>query len=90
MYLIFDCYPRIYLDAKSWGFRDEIQRFRTSAIKNEEDVFWDHVPLKGGANLKAIRILVCGNAGVGKSTLLNKVFGLPMVRAHRILFEKQS
>lgn len=27
-------------------------------------------------NLKSIRILVCGNTGVGKSTLINRVFGI--------------
>lgn len=27
-----------------------------------------------------IRVLVCGNTGVGKSTLINKVFGVPVVR----------
>lgn len=29
--------------------------------------------------LKAFRILVCGRAGIGKSTLINRVFGKDMV-----------
>lgn len=29
----------------------------------------------GGPELKNCRVLVCGRAGVGKSTLINKVFG---------------
>lgn len=49
-------------------------------IPDEEKVFWDHAPMDTDSNLKAIRILICGNAGVGKSTLLNKVFGLPLMR----------
>lgn len=34
-------------------------------------------------DLKSIRILVCGNTGVGKSTLINRVFGVvdPLVRS---------
>ena len=30
--------------------------------------------------VKAFRILVCGKTGVGKSTLINKVFGVEIVR----------
>ena len=30
-------------------------------------------------DLKAFRALVCGKAGVGKSTLINEVFGLDLV-----------
>jgi ABC-type thiamine transport system ATPase subunit len=43
-------------------------------------IFWDHAPMVTDNNLKAMRILICGNAGVGKSTLLNKVFDLPLLR----------
>lgn len=38
--------------------------------------FWsDGDPLEN-EGLKTIRILVCGNTGVGKSTLINQVFGV--------------
>ncbi|KAL8766023.1 MAG: hypothetical protein Q9194_006392 [Teloschistes cf. exilis] len=39
-------------------------------------VFWhDEEPPKDDG-VKAVRILVCGNTGVGKSTLINEVFGV--------------
>ena len=44
------------------------------------DVFWgerDPVKIEEPG---AIRILVCGNTGVGKSTLINEVFGVEVVR----------
>lgn len=31
------------------------------------------------SNPGAIRVLVCGNTGVGKSTLINKTFGVDVV-----------
>ncbi|KAL8775566.1 MAG: hypothetical protein Q9209_000062 [Squamulea sp. 1 TL-2023] len=36
----------------------------------------DDPDLLDNDNLKTIRILVCGNTGVGKSTLINRVFGV--------------
>ncbi|KAL8783816.1 MAG: hypothetical protein Q9213_004362 [Squamulea squamosa] len=36
----------------------------------------DDAELLDNDNLKTIRILVCGNTGVGKSTLINRVFGV--------------
>jgi predicted GTPase len=44
--------------------------------------FWDHAAADDFSSdaIWPIRILVCGNTGVGKSTLINKVFGVPIVR----------
>lgn len=47
----------------------------------------DHGFWSGGSQVRRqltderwpIRILVCGNTGVGKSTLINRVFGVPVV-----------
>lgn len=38
--------------------------------------FWSDGDILEFDGLKAIRILVCGNTGVGKSTLINQVFGV--------------
>ena len=38
--------------------------------------FWGNKPTLEIDGLKSLRILVCGNTGVGKSTLINKVFGV--------------
>jgi predicted GTPase len=40
------------------------------------------------SGVKAFRILVCGKTGVGKSTLINKVFGVEMVR--RTLLQSET
>lgn len=44
------------------------------------DACWnDDREEKETADLPAIRVLVCGNTGIGKSTLINKVFGVEVV-----------
>ena len=44
------------------------------------DVFWGERETVDIEEPGAIRILVCGNTGVGKSTLINEVFGVEVVR----------
>jgi len=60
--------------------RGRIENWRAKMLGTEHHVlnqgFWsDGDPLQNDG-LKAIRILVCGNTGVGKSTLINEVFGV--------------
>lgn len=38
---------------------------------------------KSGAS-QHVRILICGRTGVGKSTLLNRIFGIDLVRRFRL------
>lgn len=59
-----------------------IEKWRSRMLGTRHHVanqgFWsdeDDDPLESG-NLQTIRILVCGNTGVGKSTLINRVFGV--------------
>lgn len=60
--------------------RGKIENWRARMLGTEHHVvsrgFWsDGDPLENHG-LKTIRILVCGNTGVGKSTLINQVFGV--------------
>ena len=45
-----------------------------------KEVFWGERETVNIEEPGAIRILVCGNTGVGKSTLINEVFGVEVVR----------
>lgn len=47
-----------------------------------KDVFWEEKDSFDDAKPGAIRILVCGNTGVGKSTLINEIFRVELVRTH--------
>jgi GTPase SAR1 family protein len=55
--------------------------FRNKVIIDESATFWESVSGVPN-NLDELRILVCGNNGIGKSTLINKIFGAEVVR-HR-------
>ena len=44
-----------------------------------QDGFWNNAEAMSIEDPGAIRILVCGNSGIGKSTLINAVFGAEVV-----------
>jgi hypothetical protein len=76
VYLVLDEFMHISLRSKEFPFYQLLQKWRSKAL-GQQDVrcFWngpgDPVEEEPGA----FRILVCGNCGVGKSSLINKVFG---------------
>ncbi|MCJ1378236.1 hypothetical protein MMC17_001333 [Xylographa soralifera] len=77
VYLIFDCHPQIWGSSRDLGYRNEIELFRSVAIPKTDDIFWDQSPPQQNM-IKEMRVLVCGNTGVGKSTLINRVFGVTL------------
>lgn len=60
--------------------RGRIENWRAKMLGTEHHFlnqgFWSDGDPQGNDELKTIRILVCGNTGVGKSTLINQVFGV--------------
>ena len=75
----------MFLDSKALSFRKDTEEFRSTVLT--KDVFWDERETVHIEEPGAIRILVCGNTGVGKSTLINEIFGVEVVRSasHEIL-----
>ncbi|KAL8664470.1 MAG: hypothetical protein Q9202_003020 [Teloschistes flavicans] len=69
--------------------RGRIENWRAKMLGTEHHVrnqgFWSDGDLLEDDGLKAIRILVCGNTGVGKSTLINQVFGVNVDHQVRLL-----
>jgi hypothetical protein len=86
VYFLSDVYDRLGLASGFNSYLDGLNNFRQSSfVKHavQENVYMD--PWRatladlGGPELKNCRVLVCGRAGVGKSTLINKVFGAVVV-----------
>ncbi|KAM5355019.1 hypothetical protein ACJ41O_001665 [Fusarium nematophilum] len=80
LFCILDRYPR-YLDFPSFKLlKKEISFFQDTCILDEGDQLapWLRGLQLQASGVKAFRILVCGKTGVGKSTLINKVFGVEM------------
>ena len=80
VYLVFDEYCHVLLDSKELANRKEIESWRSSLCADE---FWIDRDVVNIEEPGAIRVLVCGNTGVGKSTLINEVFGAEVVSCER-------
>ncbi|KAM5381436.1 hypothetical protein ACJA88_004511 [Fusarium oxysporum] len=80
LFCILDRYPR-YNDLKNFQpLKKPISDFQDSYLVAAEDGLapWLQGMQLEASGVKAFRILVCGKTGVGKSTLINKVFGVEM------------
>ncbi|KAI1180920.1 hypothetical protein F4777DRAFT_178821 [Nemania sp. FL0916] len=82
VYFVSDVYDRLAFTGELNPYIDGLNNFRTACfVKHEAEgnVYMDpwraSLADLGGPELKNCRVLVCGRAGVGKSTLINKVFG---------------
>ncbi|KAK4888693.1 hypothetical protein LTR27_012432 [Elasticomyces elasticus] len=85
VYLLLDEYVGVAMEAKELKLQRNLADWRERMLGTLNGVvntgFWldediDDVPHPG-----AIRVLVCGNTGVGKSTLINKVFGVDVTQS---------
>jgi len=77
--MIYDQNSHVIANAKEWPFLDQFSDFRRQALPDEQLIFWDQSSAIGEQVDAKFRILVCGNAGVGKSTLINMLFGVPNI-----------
>lgn len=74
-YMLHDTCTNFRDGQASWGFYEDFEKVRSTFVRSDLD-FWgdeaDMIP----ESLEKIRILVCGNNGIGKSTIINRVFGI--------------
>ncbi|KAG5751827.1 hypothetical protein H9Q70_005517 [Fusarium xylarioides] len=79
VYLVLDEFVHISLSANEFPFYQLLQQWRSKSLGQQDDLragcFWDGIRDLVDEDPGAFRILVCGNCGVGKSSLINKVFG---------------
>lgn len=80
IYLILDEYPSATIDVMKSPFYAYLERWRRNALglgaKFPEPGIWNERGQLQRPVPRAIRILVCWKTGVGKSSLINTVFGL--------------
>lgn len=86
VYFVSDVYDRLASSGGHDSYLDGLNEFRQLKFLKHEvqgNVYMDpwraSLADLGGPELKNCRVLVCGRAGVGKSTLINKVFGTVVV-----------
>ena len=83
MYLIFDEYSTILLNSNDLLCKSNIEKSRQTFLP--VDGYWAKEEMVQIEEPTSVRILVCGNSGIGKSTLINKVFGVELVSSYLAL-----
>jgi GTPase SAR1 family protein len=80
VYLLLDTKPAMALETQKLKFLGPIESTRELMLGVRDGIvhrgFWGDNEIISQVKMPPIRILVCGNVGVGKSTLINKVFGV--------------
>lgn len=81
VFCLLDRYPRFYEQYQFKAMKKELADYRDRCLQDNEGAIppWLEGLQLQASGVKAFRILVCGKTGVGKSTLINKVFGVEMV-----------
>ena len=89
VYMLQDYYPHLRLGQRLGCFDHQLQSHREEYgfRFNEAKQPWPRQEDDLHYALKQARILVCGENGIGKSTLINKVFGTQVVGRPRYQYE---
>lgn len=85
VYLLLDEHINVALDTKEAKLQRHLEQWREKMLGSQNGVvnfgFWGGEDDNSALDSGAIRVLVCGNTGVGKSTLINKTFGVNVTQS---------
>ncbi|KAH7060920.1 hypothetical protein B0J12DRAFT_650686 [Macrophomina phaseolina] len=81
VYFLLETYPRLGIKKALKDLEADLQKFRDESMISAGPSPWVRIR-EFTADTQSCRILICGNTGVGKSTLLNRVFGIELTEEH--------
>ncbi|KAK3725183.1 hypothetical protein LTR37_000694 [Vermiconidia calcicola] len=85
VYFLLDEHINVALETKELRLQRFIEDWREKMLGSSHGMvnpgFWLDGDEEDSPNPGAIRVLVCGNTGVGKSTLINKTFGVDVTQS---------
>lgn len=85
VYLLLDEHINVTLETKELKLQRHVEDYREKMLGSQDGIintgFWLDDDADDALDPGAIRVLVCGNTGVGKSTLINKTFGVNVTQS---------